>query len=186
MAQKWPSPILRKNSGFPENRGKLVKIEVFRDFLGNYNRDFVHFASECRGERYRADAKDRSSKPFQEVEIFEVIRGFSALSEKFSEIRKIFFCIFDIYMLQFAKICNKKIFHFFSHYEVILARVLKIFQPKKKFFLIDSKWSNSQSYHVKMEIGRHFGFYPILRVILAWHLENVLASIQFLILGGPW
>ena len=81
---------MRKNSGFPENRGKLVKIEVFRDFLGNYNRDFVHFASECRGERYRADAKDRSSKPFQEVEIFEVIRGFSALSEKFSEIRKFF------------------------------------------------------------------------------------------------
>ena len=113
MAQKWPSPILRKNSGFPENRGKLVKIEVFRDFLGNYNRDFVHFASECRGERYRADAKDRSSKPFQEVEIFEVIRGFSALSEKFSEIRKFFFCIFDIYMLQFAKISNKKIFDFF-------------------------------------------------------------------------
>ena len=167
MAQKWPSPSLRKNSGFPENRGKLVKIEVFRDFLGNYNRDFVHFASECRGERYRADAKDRSSKPFQEVEIFEVIRGFSALSEKFSEIRKIFFCIFDIYMLQFAKISNKKFFYFFSHYEVILARV---------FFFIDSKWSNSQSYHVKMEIGRHFGFYPILRVILAWHLENVFSK----------
>ena len=110
---KVTEPDFAKNSGFPENRGKLVKTEVFRDFLGNYNRDFVHFASECRGERYRADAKDRSSKPFQEVEIFEVIRGFSALSEKFSEIRKIFFCIFDIYMLQFAKISNKKIFDFF-------------------------------------------------------------------------
>ena len=34
----WPD--FPKNSGFPENRGKLVKIEVFRDFLGNYNRDF--------------------------------------------------------------------------------------------------------------------------------------------------
>ena len=47
---------------------------------------------------------------------------------------------------------------------------------RKCFFFIDSKWSNSQSYHVKMEIGRHFGFYPILRVILAWHLENVFSK----------
>ena len=161
MAQKWPSPILRKNSGFPENRGKLVKIEVFRDFLGNYNRDFVHFASECRGERYRADAKDRSSKPFQEVEIFEVIRGFSALSEKFSEIRKFFFCIFDIYMLQFAKISNKKIFDFFSHYEVILARVLENFSTKKIFF------SSTQN-------G------PIRKVImLKWKLEDILGFTPF-------
>ena len=134
MAQKWQSPILRKNSGFPENRGKLVKIEVFRDFLGNYNRDFVHFASECRGERYRADAKDRSSKPFQEVEIFEVIRGFSALSEKFSEIRNFFFAFLISTCFNSQKSAIKKFRFFFPLLWGHPGSSLRKFFDQKKFF----------------------------------------------------
>ena len=134
MAQKWHGRIFRKNSGFPENRGKLVKIEVFRDFLGNYNRDFVHFASECRGERYRADAKDRSSKPFQEVEIFEVIRGFSALSEKFSEIRKFFFAFLISTCFNSQKSAIKKFSIFFPLWGHPGSSLRKFFDQKKFFF----------------------------------------------------
>ena len=45
---------------------------VFRDFLGNYTRDFGHSASECRRQECGADAKNRRSIHFVVFEIFEV------------------------------------------------------------------------------------------------------------------
>jgi len=44
---------------------------VFWDFLGNYSNDFDKFASECRGQWYGTDVKNRRSKSFSVLEIFE-------------------------------------------------------------------------------------------------------------------
>ena len=47
----------------------------------------------------------------------------------------------------------------------------KIFRPKKIFFEV-SKWFNSQSYHLKIEIWKKFLFSAHIEGILARHLEN--------------
>ena len=69
-AQKWQSPISRKNSQFFFISNFIRKNEVFSTFLKNYSNDFDNFWSECRGERYRPAEKNRTSKAYSVLEIF--------------------------------------------------------------------------------------------------------------------
>ena len=69
-AQKWQSPISRKNSQFFFISNFIPKNEVFSTFLKNYFNDFDNFWSECRRERYRPAEKNRTSKACSVLEIF--------------------------------------------------------------------------------------------------------------------
>ena len=66
----WHGRIFRKNAESAKNAKNVVKIIVFRDFLGNGSNDLHKKLQNGRGDQYEAFAKNRMSKFCSVLEIF--------------------------------------------------------------------------------------------------------------------
>ena len=170
IVTNWRSRIIQKNYGSFKKLENVVKLMVFWLFLKNYSNDFDETWPECRGDQSWEPREDRMSKFSSVPEIFNgegsprwPVQGWNP--ENFWP-KNFFFAFLESRYFNSQK--NHKIekLKFFSLYEVIQVWHLENFWNFEKwnFFEKVSEWSNSQSYHVKSEIWRHFKIFPLIQV----------------------